>query len=79
MCCHGSPPNTVGMYLGGFVFPVFTKRLGQSCSEAQDAGVFGFSVGGAAHTGREGKLILDDNSVQGLSCCVTSTSYWLEC
>lgn len=35
----------------GFVFPVFTKRLGQSSSEAQDAGlhngcreVFGFSV-----------------------------------
>lgn len=36
----------------GFVFPVFTKRLGQSCSEAQDAGlhngrseVFALSVG----------------------------------
>lgn len=23
----------------GFVFPVFTKSLGQSCSEAQDAGL----------------------------------------
>lgn len=35
----------------GFVFPVFTERLGQSCSEGQDAGrhngsseVFGSSM-----------------------------------
>lgn len=47
----------------GFVFPVFTKRLGQSYSEAQDAGhhsssseVYGSSVE-EKHTATEGKLI----------------------
>lgn len=54
----------------GFVFPVFTKRLGQSYSEAQDAGhhsssseVYGSSVE-EKHTATEGKLIWGDNSVR---------------
>lgn len=54
----------------GFVFPVFTKRLGQSYSEAQDAGhhsssseVYGSSVE-EKHTATEGKLIWGVNSVR---------------
>lgn len=68
----------------GFVFSVFTKCLGQSCSEAQDAGLhngrseaFGSSTE-EQHTQAE-KIILDGSSVQRLSCYVPSPSYWLEC
>lgn len=28
MCCHGSPPNTVGMYLGALYFLCLPSVLG---------------------------------------------------
>lgn len=85
MCCHGSPPNTVGMYLGALYFlclpsvlgnPAVRHRMLFSTMAAVKSLVH---YEGTTHTGREGKLIGDDNSVQRLSSYVTFPSYWLEC
>lgn len=54
----------------GFVFPVFTERLGQSCSGTKDAGHHSSSseVCGSSteekHTSTQGKLIWGNNSAR---------------